>query len=231
MDLRKYIAVAALFSCGAADAQATTWEYNGSAFTLEASGVSRKFIYESPRDGLPVSKGTIVFQGRRAGQTYSGTAYVFSKLCGEIGYPVSGAVSADDRTVTSGGKVPVRNAQCKVARYEDNFLVFNLVEPSNNSTVTHAYDCKNAQMFLVNPGSASPMNIEGLAREYERNCPGWQRPLQSVPGSSSAKATVAPAAPTLQENNFAAPATTDNSCGLGYRGGPPLLEHGTSVIR
>jgi hypothetical protein len=30
---------------------------------------------------------------------------------------------------------------------------------------------------------------------------------------------------------FAGPAPTLNSCGLGYRGGPPLLEHGNSVIR
>src|SRR5436190_2883652 len=114
-----------LVSLIASAAQAANWEYNGSLFRLEASGGSRKFFYESPRAGLPVARGTLVFSGQKSGNAYSGTAYVFSQPCGAIGYAVSGPVSEDQRTVTLRGNVPVRNAKCKVTGYQNNELVFN----------------------------------------------------------------------------------------------------------
>src|SRR5262249_60594062 len=45
-----------------------------------------------------VQSGTLLFDGRRNGNQYSGTAYVFSKLCGALSYAVLGPASPDDRT-------------------------------------------------------------------------------------------------------------------------------------
>ena len=103
---------------------ASLWEHNGSTVYLESSGSSRKFYYEAPRAGLSVKRGTLLFNGVKNGDQYSGTAYVFSKECGPIGYSVSGTVSTDQRSVTMIGKAPRRDANCRVVGYRDDELVF-----------------------------------------------------------------------------------------------------------
>src|SRR5208282_89917 len=58
------------------------WDHNGSIVSLYLSGKERYFFYSSPRPGLSVRRGTLLFNGTRSGQTYDGTAYVFSAVCG-----------------------------------------------------------------------------------------------------------------------------------------------------
>ena len=106
---------------------ASYWAYNESLFALKSSGDVRQFVYEKPRAGLAamgVKKGTVLFDGRKDGDTYVGTAYVFSKSCGATSYFVSGNVSNNDLTVTLRGKVPVLDDGCDVKRYNDNVLNF-----------------------------------------------------------------------------------------------------------
>lgn len=103
------------------------WNHNGSVMRLIANGAERRFLYEMPREGLSsvgVSRGTLLFQGRKAGNSYSGTAYVFSQ-CGAQSYKVTGPVSDDQRQVTLVGRAPMLDGNCRVTRYRDDILVFS----------------------------------------------------------------------------------------------------------
>jgi hypothetical protein len=107
------------------------WDHNGSVMVLRAKGQVRRFHYHQPREGMRqagVSQGTLLFKGRRHGDRYSGTAYVFSKKCGAVPYQVSGSVSDDQRRVELSGAAPVIGQNCSVLRYEWNHnsrLVFS----------------------------------------------------------------------------------------------------------
>src|SRR6267142_7260902 len=108
---------------------ASLWDHNGSVVSLEANGAARKFYYSTPRPGLPVTSGALLFDGKKDGNSYSGTAYTFNRACGTRGYAVSGPVSEDQRTVTMYGKVPRLDANCKLIGYRDDVLVFSFQEP------------------------------------------------------------------------------------------------------
>lgn len=101
------------------------WEHNGSIVTLQAGGERRQFHYSQPRAGLPVNPGTLLFTGRRSGNQYVGTAYVFSSRCGSRGYVVEGPVSADQRTVTMYGQAPLFDNNCRVSGHRYDTLVFS----------------------------------------------------------------------------------------------------------
>lgn len=100
------------------------WEHNGSVVRLHADGPTRHFYYDQPRPGLPIDRGALLFSGRKDASNYSGTAYLFSRTCGSIGYHVSGTVSEDQRVVTMYGRAPVRDRGCKVTGHRDDTLVF-----------------------------------------------------------------------------------------------------------
>jgi hypothetical protein len=106
----------------------STWEHNGSTVQLFANGAKRQFYYQNPRPGMQqegVRPGTLLFDGQRRGSQYSGTAYMFSRACGAVGYAVSGAVSADDRQVTLYGNAPRLDAYCRVSGSAPDVLIFN----------------------------------------------------------------------------------------------------------
>lgn len=105
------------------------WNHNGSTVRLIASGEDRRFVYESPKEGLAgvgVEKGTLLFRGKRNGGAYSGDAYIFSR-CGPKAYKVSGVVSQNDREITMRGRAPIVDGGCAVSGYRDDTLVFNFV--------------------------------------------------------------------------------------------------------
>ncbi len=108
----------------------TLWDHNGSTVRLLADGSLRIFRYEKPRKGMldaGARPGTLLFEGERQGTRYAGTAYVFSKTCGPIGYAVEGSVSSDQRRVELDGQAPKRNGNCAVISYRDDHLVFSLL--------------------------------------------------------------------------------------------------------
>jgi hypothetical protein len=106
------------------------WNHNGSTMKLVTDGARREFYYENPREGMReegVTSGTLLFEGSRNGNSYSGTAYVFLRGCGRRGYRVNGSVSNDDRIVKMYGQAPRLDAGCKLIGYRADELVFELI--------------------------------------------------------------------------------------------------------
>jgi hypothetical protein len=108
------------------------WTHNGSTVYLVASaGKVRKFFYETPRPGMAevgVKLGTVLFDGKRVGTEYVGTAYRFWKNCRAEGYRVRGPISSDERRVTMRGRAPQKNANCDVVGQDEDELVFDYKE-------------------------------------------------------------------------------------------------------
>jgi len=105
------------------------WSHNGSMLRLVADGARRRFYYETPRQAIRdegVANGTLLFDGIRNSDSYSGTAYAFSRRCGATPYAVTGLVSSDQRRVTLYGQAPVRLDQsCRPVGFRDDALVFD----------------------------------------------------------------------------------------------------------
>lgn len=106
------------------------WTHNGSLVRLEARGNQRWFSYERPRAALTVAgvkPGTLLFSGTKTGNTYEGTARVFSKYCpGEpLEYRVSGPVSRGQTRVTLYGEREVWKRCRPTGRYRNDVLIFD----------------------------------------------------------------------------------------------------------
>lgn len=121
----------AAFTFDTPKAQADScWLHNGSLMRLKAQGNNSWIYYESPRPVLRdagVRPGTLLFNGVKNGNWYSGTARVFSKHCpGEpLEYFVEGPVRGDQRQVTVRGTREVF-AQCRATgRSKTDILVFD----------------------------------------------------------------------------------------------------------
>jgi hypothetical protein len=120
------MAVAGLGTPGAAQ---SLFEHNGSLVRLRSDGASRSFEYVAPRAGLRevgVEAGTVLFEGSLTKDRYSGTAYLFSRGCGRIGYPVQGRASGDRKTIELAGRAPRRSSRCKTVGHREDRLVFHL---------------------------------------------------------------------------------------------------------
>jgi hypothetical protein len=105
------------------------WTHNGSLMRLVANGATRTLLYEKPRDGMlnaGAKQGSIVFEGSRNGNAYSGTAYIFARGCKPQGYSVSGGISDGERRITLYGQAPKVSDGCKVQGTKDDTLVFEL---------------------------------------------------------------------------------------------------------
>lgn len=105
------------------------WDHNGSVMRLVAANNQRWFYYENPKAVLReagVAPGTLLFDGRKQGNSYIGTARRFSKYCPDkpLQYSVDGPVSRNQRQVTLRGSRPAF-ARCIIdQRYADDTLVF-----------------------------------------------------------------------------------------------------------
>jgi hypothetical protein len=116
----------------AAFAVDTCWDHNGSLMRLQSDGARRVFLYEDPRPGLRaigVRHGTLLFDGRRTGEGYAGTARVFLRGCGgePVEYAVRGVVSADQTRVTMTGVRPVFDGCRATGAQTEDVLVFTYV--------------------------------------------------------------------------------------------------------
>lgn len=102
------------------------WWHNGSLMRLKARGNQRWFYYERPRSGLAVRRGTLLFDGRKQGNWYVGTARVFSKFCPAtpLPYHVEGPVASSQTEVTVYGTREVHRRCQPTGRYKEDRLVF-----------------------------------------------------------------------------------------------------------
>ncbi|MEP4031788.1 hypothetical protein [Roseibium polysiphoniae] len=105
------------------------WTHNGSLMRLQAQGNQRWLSYERPRQQLQaagVRRGTLLFDGYKTGDWYSGTARVFSKYCpgNPLTYAVEGPVRGDQLQVTVRGTRQVFRQCQPTGRYKTDTLVF-----------------------------------------------------------------------------------------------------------
>jgi hypothetical protein len=111
------------------------WKHNGSLMRLKASGNQRWFYYEKPKSSIldtGVRKGTLLFDGVKDGNWYSGTARVFSKYCpgSPLEYDVEGPVSSNQLRVTMEGTREVHDHCEPTGDVTNDKLVF-----------TYSHDC------------------------------------------------------------------------------------------
>jgi hypothetical protein len=105
------------------------WNHNGSVMRLVAEGDSRRIYYERPRSGLRqrgVRRGELLFEGHRNGDTYAGTAFIFTSSCGKVAYDVAGAVQPGETVVIMEGEAPRLNSRCEQVGSRPDRLVFTL---------------------------------------------------------------------------------------------------------
>lgn len=112
------------------------WDHNGSVMRLQAQGNNRWLSYEvTPHSWQPaagVYPGTLLFNGVKSGNWYSGTARVFSKHCpgSPNEYHVEGPVASNQlRVQVSGQRQVYQNCQ-PTGQWTTDTLVF-----------TYLYDC------------------------------------------------------------------------------------------
>lgn len=111
------------------------WNHNGSVMRLKAQGNQRWFYYEQPKQVLwnaGVRPGTLLFDGRKNGNWYTGNARRFSKYCpgNPLIYHVEGPVRGDQLQVTVRGRREVHSQCTPTGRWAEDVLVF-----------TYLYDC------------------------------------------------------------------------------------------
>lgn len=134
-QMRTFVSVFALFLASQATAD-SCWNHNGSAMRLTASGNDRWFFYETTphkwQNPAGVYPGTLLFNGRKSGEWYSGTARVFSKDCpgNPAEYFVEGPVLQNPlRVQLSGHRQVYQNCQ-PTGQWRTDTLVF-----------TYMYNC------------------------------------------------------------------------------------------
>lgn len=110
---------------------ASLWDHNNSVIGLYAEGASRIFRYQKPRIAMQqegVMPGALLFSGTKFGDTYSGTAYVFSRRCGARPYYVTGTVADDGRAITLLGTAPAGfDSACRPILYRQDVLQFSFL--------------------------------------------------------------------------------------------------------
>lgn len=104
------------------------YDHNGSVMRLAwGNGDSLQIIYDSPKSGLGVRSGTILFTGAMTadGKVY-GTARVFKSGCNPGEYEVEGKIQDGSSDISLAGYAPIWSG-CAVIGYQKNehsFLYF-----------------------------------------------------------------------------------------------------------
>ena len=136
---------------------ANLWDHNNSVMRLEASGATRRFYYQQPREGMlqaGVQPGSLLFDGRQVGNQIAGTAYVFARRCGQQPYQVEGGVSADGTIMMHGNAPRVNWSTCQVVGYRADELIFTpRGEQSAAAAGPNLWDHNNSLMTLQQSGA------------------------------------------------------------------------------
>ena len=131
--MRTFLFALFLASQAAAD---SCWDHNGSVMRLTASGNDRWFWYESTphrwQSPAGVYPGTLLFNGRKSGEWYTGTARVFSNACpgSPAEYYAEGPVLQNPLRVQLSGQRQVYENCLPTGQWRTDTLVF-----------TYMYNC------------------------------------------------------------------------------------------
>lgn len=107
------------------------WQNDGSIVRLEASKLIRKFVFYRPSDAmraLNATEGSLRFEGQISGNSYSGTAYLYSEKCGRFPYPVTGTIENNSERVVLTGEAPRLDVQCKETGKRSMRLTFDFIK-------------------------------------------------------------------------------------------------------
>ena len=108
---------------------ASCWLHNNSLMKLEDSGRERWFYYARPKPSLRpsgVRQGTLLFNGRKSGDWYSGTARRFSRFCRgtPLEYFVEGPVLQNPLRIVLRGTREVHRRCVNTGQVASDTLVF-----------------------------------------------------------------------------------------------------------
>ena len=124
----------------------TLWRHNGSTMRLVSDGSRRQMLYEVPSDvmlGAGARPGTLLFDGERHGDTYTGTARLFSSACGVNTYQVRGTVSPDQRRVELRGLARrLDRITCQPTAPFEDVLVFELIERTGQAPAVRDFELR-----------------------------------------------------------------------------------------
>lgn len=123
-----FSALATTAFANTASAGQSIWNHNGSQMLLQSNGSERTISYLYPRPGISAKSGQVLFQGRRVGNQYVGTAYTFRRGCRPAPYEVSGRLGSETRIVLHGASP--RRSGCRVIGYTNR---------SGNSRLVFSY--------------------------------------------------------------------------------------------
>ncbi len=108
------------------------WKYGDSTFQVNQEyGQNIEIVFVEPRIGLVnegVASGTILVTAQGDGKKINGTSHLFRRDCGVIEYHVSGLYDINQGVIYLGGKMPVRNKQCQIEKYQDAIMMFSVVQ-------------------------------------------------------------------------------------------------------
>ena len=128
MRIYGFLMLAAVTLASMAQAD-SCWTHNGSLMRLQAQGAQRWLSYEHPRQGLwdaGVRRGTLLFNGQKSGDWYSGMARVFSSACpgNPLEYYVEGPVRQNPLRIVMYGTREVFSNCRPTGRMTSDELVF-----------------------------------------------------------------------------------------------------------
>lgn len=155
------------------------WDHNGSEMLWQADGANRVISYQSPRPGLPVAPGTVLFEGQRVdhdGQPNTpdileGTARIFREGCAPAEYWVSGAI-IDETHVVLYGAAPIRaSSGCAVTGYS---------QTSSNATLEFTY-LRSAGNVVPGQNAGGGV-LEPADEEFGQDAIGFQEYIIPLPG-------------------------------------------------
>ena len=108
------------------------WKGGDSTFQInQGYGQNIEIAFEEPRVGLineGVARETILVAAQGDGKKISGTSRLFRRDCGVIEYDVSSLYDIAQCVIYLGGKMPVRNKQCQIEKYQDAIMMFSAVQ-------------------------------------------------------------------------------------------------------
>lgn len=107
------------------------WMYGGAPLRAEVQDLSVRFFADGAQSGQDASSGAglskPLFDGRNISDTaYAGSAYAFSKQCGDVPFRVQGNVSRDGGRLELTGQRPELDDKCGVTGHRQETLVFEL---------------------------------------------------------------------------------------------------------